>query len=129
MIGPEELTSELQAYADEIGAAVTWQALETGRLIWLTRDDLPNLGFVSIEGLDEVQILCADFTFDGVPAARARGFAEQIVQRAGRISRHGRILKQVVLTVSVEGSTYEASRRGTDLDDWEREIAEPAAMG
>jgi hypothetical protein len=120
----EALAEQIRSRVGSAGSEVSPdESGRSPRILWVTGADQPNIGIITVPELADVQILCDEFTFDSVSAEVAPEFVGKLVAEDAAIVKRGRLLKAVVLQVTVAGWTYEASRSAKEpLSDWEQRL-------
>ncbi|WP_433042918.1 hypothetical protein [Dactylosporangium sp. CS-033363] len=84
------------------------------------RDDDPALIVIASPEHPDVQIVCAEYTFDGIARSDVAHFVASMFERTARLTISRRPWRFAELHVPVGGRTFTASRRyKDDLEPWE----------
>ncbi|WP_433202504.1 hypothetical protein ACQP00_32475 [Dactylosporangium sp. CS-047395] len=107
------------------GARIDTRPLENGSTFTTVsyRDDDPDLIVIASPEHPDVQIVCAEYTFDGIAQSDVAQFVASMFDRTARLTISRRPWRFAVLQVPVAARTYTASRRyKDDLEPWESEL-------
>ncbi|MER7007228.1 hypothetical protein ABT297_29895 [Dactylosporangium sp. NPDC000555] len=95
-----------------------------------TDDEGPDLIIIAPPTLPDTQILCEEYTFDGVLREDVVEFAAAILRGSARLSITGGLWRFTRLSVTTAGGTHVAGRRyRNDLEPWEARLVDAADVG
>ncbi|MEV8518147.1 hypothetical protein [Dactylosporangium sp. NPDC051484] len=88
-----------------------------------THDDDPDIIIIASPALPDTQIICDEYTFDGIPRQDVVEFVAAILTRSARLSISRGLWRFTQLSVTTAAGTHLAGRRyRNDLEPWEARL-------